>query len=283
MIKKIIALILAVLCIVSLTACKKEEAEVSSPSTSSTVATSNKESATNSVTSSETTPSSTIGRPVAIEKPESVNPTETEPSTSTTKPSATQTTETFPDVEEIVDFTIPEVDEPEDEYVIKNVVSNISDNEGLSKFTYNGKEYNLTTLTSKTLNNAGIYLSEEDVRFYTNNSWTFEGDLYGFKNNKGKIEKPFYLELSKSNEVEAIAVDKEDGKNITFFRNIKCGMTSEEIAPLLEGANKKQTRSQTIYLFKDNNNSLMIEMQNGVVEFVILVKNSSMKDWKFYE
>jgi hypothetical protein len=306
MIKKIIAIFLIGLCISTMSACKKDKDKDTEvvDTTNPTV------SASETVTDNVSTPSekvtenvtSSVNEPSKEVKPTEVktNPTVAATTTATTpsslivsspspspspsqeeqKPIATIPIEELPKVEEIVNFEIPEIEKNKNDYIIKNETSNISDTEGLSKFQYNNGTHDLSNVTVDSLKQSGIDLCVEDSFNYVGEKWIFKGSTFGIINGNN-VSNEFYIDLTEDKKgIESIATSGEN-TNVTFFRGIKCGMTIEEIAPLLEGSMKQVYRQNTVYIFKDSQSTLMLETFQGKVDFIILTKNSTIKNWQF--
>lgn len=301
--KRIIALCLAILSITSLTACGEDKENDNNTPTQSTVSsnTNNKEttptssgnSSNKEISSTDaTTATNTPEAPTAVVAPEKVEvakpaPDSNSAATPATKPQTTSTpkpTEPIVKVEDVVDFTIPEAEEVKNDFIARTEKANIKDSEGVFKFSHNGKTYSILDINKNSLEKSGVYLVEKDAMHYACNKWNISATIFGTKNNKGNLqpsEQNFYVELANDGSINSIAIDDDYNTNISFYKGIKIGMTNKELAPLLKNAVKQEKGRVTAYLFKDSKTSLIVNTIDGVVDFIILAKNSVIKDWTY--
>lgn len=218
--------------------------------------------------------------------------------TSTEKPTETISTEAPTEAEtasplnnpfkDVMENKIPaEIFEPAEislpkSYTVKDHSPNTTDDIAINLFKLNNKSIDLSSLTIDNLSGYQITPAEGENLYFKDSTLFFDGQPY---TTNGDKKANIYLQVSSnSTTIDAISVTK-DNTSITFFNGLKCGMSLNEATPLLKGFNLKEiihseTSSTYIFLLKNNNYSLIVNIEEHLITNITLINNTSIQNWE---
>ena len=175
----------------------------------------------------------------------------------------------------------PVIKEYED-YAVKEAPSNISDDVNIHLFKMNQKEYNLHEITLEMLKEDEIKSAGYGNMHIDIDGWYHVSSMYGLPNEDGNRMppvNPIFLDLDEAKEnIESVCCSDEDTKN-EFYNGLYVGMSEEEAVKLLDGAFIGSTSFDHYYMLKNSTTTLIVKMDDEVVDSITIIKNESMANW----
>lgn len=165
-------------------------------------------------------------------------------------------------------------------YSVEKLTPNCQNHE-IEKFVINGEEYNFQELTIEELHEDGYDTCGMAFAFVDNGYWCFTGIKYGLPNENGSRTdpiNPIYIDTTVDGIISAISVD-EPNTDAQFYKGLYVGMEENEATKLLEGATQGETFGEYCYILKTDKTTLIVDMEDGTVKEILLIKNENMQIW----